>query len=269
MGHGCSHVLRRSYYAHGRSAFDQEYFLAANLQTGTGIYRLPGYCSDEHLHRGGTSRGIRCGAAMVRGAKGGGGAAGSLRSSTDRRGRSKDGLLLAAGAKTPLVISIAGRGAKTPLLPAKTQRSVVIARLGFRRFVLEGKDRPEPIAPVGGLPGRATLEWQVIECDAGRPVIVSRVGNDIADFVDKSYPVIEFVGEGSRIQVGAAQVVAMLGIRVIGTIGGVRGVKYPAGIVAFWIRVEDPGKWEAQLSESPSSTDGLKIGGGNRGTRAS
>jgi hypothetical protein len=46
-------------------------------------------------------------------------------------------------------------------------------------------------------------------------------------------------------------------------------VKYPPGIVAFWIRVEDPGKREAQLSESPRSTDGLKIGGGNGGTRAS
>src|SRR5579864_9262275 len=116
MGHGCSYVLRRSYYAHGRSALDQEYFLAANLQAGTGIHRLPGYGSDEHLHRGSNSGGIRRGAAMDRGAERGGGAAGSLRSSTDRSGRSKDGLLLAAEVKTPLVLSMSGCDAKTAAL---------------------------------------------------------------------------------------------------------------------------------------------------------
>ena len=115
-----------------------------------------------------------------------------------------------------------------------------MAPQGLLLLGLESKDRPELVAPVVGLPGRAAREWQILECDAGRLVIVSCVGNDIADLVDKGYPVIEFVGEGSRIQVGAAQVVAMLGIRVIGTIGGVGGVKYPPGIVAFWIRVEDP-----------------------------
>ena len=94
-----------------------------------------------------------------------------------------------------------------------------MAPQGFRLVSLEGKDRPKLVAPVVGLPGRATREWQVIECDAGRPVIVSRVGNDIAGFLDKSYPVIEFVGERNRIQVGAAHVVAMLGILFIGTIG--------------------------------------------------
>src|ERR1700675_1481991 len=135
MDHARSHVLLGSYYAHGRSAFDQEYFLAANLQTWTGIHRLPGHGSDEHLHRGSNSGGIRCGAAMDRGAERGGGAAGSLRSSTDRSGRSKDGLLLAAEAKTPLVISIAGRGAKTPLLRPKAQRSVLMAPQGFRLWV--------------------------------------------------------------------------------------------------------------------------------------
>src|ERR1700687_4425315 len=156
---------------------------------------------------------------MDRGAERSGGAAGSLRPSADRSGRSKDGLLLAAEAKTPRAISSAGRGAKTQLLRPKARRSVLMAPQGLRLLGLEGKDRPELVAPVVGLPGRATREWQVIKCDAGRPVIVSRVGNDIAGFVDKSYPVIEFVGERNRIQVGAAQVVAMLGIRVIGTIG--------------------------------------------------
>lgn len=79
------------------------------------------------------------------------------------------------------------------------------------------------------LPGRGTREWQVIECDSGGLVIVGGASNDVTDFMDKRDPVIQSVGEGSRVQVGAAQMVAMLGVSVVGTIGGVGGVQNPTG----------------------------------------
>ena len=45
LDHGGSDVLRGRHYGDGGSAGDQEYFLAIDLEAGSGLYRLPGFVS--------------------------------------------------------------------------------------------------------------------------------------------------------------------------------------------------------------------------------
>ena len=47
-----------------RGAFDQEHFLAIDLETCAGMDWLPGFGPYDHLHSGRGSGGIRCGATV-------------------------------------------------------------------------------------------------------------------------------------------------------------------------------------------------------------
>src|ERR1700733_12327563 len=100
MDHGDSDVLRRYNYAYSGSAFDREYFLAVDLEAGTGFYRLSRHGSHGHFYRRRHSGGVRCGATLDSCDERRARAAGGFRPPAYECWRSEDGLLLGAkGAK--------------------------------------------------------------------------------------------------------------------------------------------------------------------------
>ena len=70
-------------------------------------------------------------------------------------------------------------------------------------------------------------------------MVVGCERDDVAGFVHKRHPLIEAIGERGSVEVSASQVIAVLGVGVVGSVGAPLQVEYPSRIGAFGIGAED------------------------------
>src|ERR1035437_10169248 len=113
-----------------------------------------------------------------------------------------------------------------------------------------------------------TCEEERVSREGAARLVIGGERYDVTAFVHKRGPLVEPVSERSAVQVGAAQVITLLGVGVFGAVGAIPQAQNPSGIWAVRIGVEDTREWEAQLRESTRSADRLKDSGLDGSARA-
>src|ERR1019366_1593926 len=95
----------------------------------------------------------------------------------------------------------------------------------LRVLYLEGKHRTELIAPVVGLTNVFTRKEQVVWFEASGRLVIGGVGDNVTTLVHKRDPLVQTVGQRSGVEVGAPKVIAVLRVRVFGTVGAILHVQ--------------------------------------------